>query len=77
MTESDQNLFKTRIRQAWPKERLDQLGPLQVKLMAQFVGEDGHKKGELLSTEELSNLLLQIEEYYPEALIPSSGLLRR
>lgn len=77
MTELEKIEFKTRIRQAWPKQRLDQLGPLQVRLMSQFVGEDGHKKGDLLTVEELSNLLIQIEEYYPEALIPSSGLLRR
>jgi hypothetical protein len=77
MTESEQQQIEARIEQAWSKQRLDQLGPLQVKLLSQFVGEDSEKEGRNLTVEELSDLLIQIEQYYPEALIPASGLLRR
>jgi|GEM_PF-3349266 len=77
MTDLEKIELKTRIAQACSKQRLDQLGPLQVRLMAQFVDEDSEKVGRNLTVEELSNLLIQIEGYCPEGLIPSMGLLRR
>ena len=74
--ENKQDQLSMNIRKAWPAEKLDQLGPLQKRLLARFVGQDAakHKEKEL-SVEHLQGLLEQIQEYYPEDLIPLSKLL--
>jgi len=63
-------------KKAYSQKQLDQLGPLQKQLLARFVGQDSAKdKEKALSVEHLQGLLEQIQEYYPEDLIPLSKLL--
>ena len=70
MTESEQELLRTRLDQAWPNERLQALGELQVKLLNKFVGQEVTRhQGKAPPEKNLASLLYQIEEYYPEELI--------
>jgi hypothetical protein len=66
MTESDRQ-FRALLNRAWPDERLAKLGPQQAKLLEEFVA----MKDEW-TEEDLSNLLLEVEIYWPEDLVPLS-----
>jgi hypothetical protein len=73
MTESDQNLLKTRVHQACSPERLKALGPQQVELLGKFVGQEVAKLGGKCPTvEQLQGVLWEVENYWPEELIPLS-----
>ncbi|MAB75178.1 MAG: hypothetical protein CMO47_01785 [Verrucomicrobiales bacterium] len=56
---------------AWPKERLEKLGPTQKKLL---VGMFETEKNEL-TLPIVAGLLEEVEEYFPEEMIHSSKLL--
>ena len=56
---------------AWPKERLEKLGPTQKKLL---VGMFETEKNEL-TLPVVAGLLEEVEEYFPEEMIHSSKLL--
>ena len=56
---------------AWPKERLEKLGPTQKKLL---VGMFDTEKNEL-RLPIVAGLLEEVEEYFPEEMIHSSKLL--
>ena len=76
MQESEQKLMKTRMGLAWPQERLRKLGPLQAKLLAKFSGQKvAEYKGMSPPEAVLAGLLQDVEESYPEELIPLSKLL--
>jgi hypothetical protein len=76
MEESEQKLMKTRLGVAWPKERLRKLGPLQAKLLAKFSGQTvAEYKGMCPPEAVLRGLLEDVEQSYPEELIPLSKLL--
>lgn len=73
MTESEQNLLATRLDQAWPNERLQALGPQQTELLEEFVGQEVAKLGDKCPTvEQLQGILWEVENYWPEELIPFS-----
>jgi hypothetical protein len=73
MTESEQNLLATRLDQAWPNERLQALGPQQKQLLSEFVGQEVAKLGDKCPTvEQLQGVLWEVENYWPEELIPLS-----
>ena len=76
MEESEQKLLMTRLDSAWPNERLRALGPLQTKLLHKFVGQSVTEYKKMSPPEEvLAGLLQDVEESYPEELIPLSKLL--
>ncbi len=76
MTASEQEKLQTRLDSAWPKERLRALGPLQAKLLAQFAGQEvARLKGMSPAEAVLEGLLEDVEQEYPEELIPLSKLL--
>ena len=64
MTEEEKK-FKKMINEAWPNERLARLGPQQAELLTRFVAQQEH-----WDVEKLSNLLLEVETYWPEEIIP-------
>ena len=72
MTESErkQQLIEI-VAKAWPKERLEKLGPTQKKLLA---GMFYTEKNEL-TLPVVAGLLEEVEEYFPEEMIHSSKLL--
>jgi len=73
MTESEQNLLAERLDQAWPNERLKALGPQQAELLGEFVGQEVAKLGDKCPTvEQLQGILWEVENYWPEGLIPFS-----
>ena len=72
MTESEQKKQLSEIvAKAWPKERLEKLGPTQKKLL---VGMFETEKNEL-TLPVVAGLLEEVEEYFPEEMIHSSKLL--
>jgi len=60
-----QKQFQAQLNRVWPHERLAKLGLQQGKLLEEFVA----MKDEW-TDEELSNLLLEVETYWPEEIIP-------
>ena len=73
MKESEENLLKTRVHQAWSQERLQALGEQQAELLAKFVGQEVAKLGDKCPTvEQLQGILWEVENYWPEELIPLS-----
>jgi hypothetical protein len=73
MKESEQNLLETRSQQAVSPERWDALGPQQKQLLAKFVGQEVAKLGDKCPTvEQLQGILWEVENYWPEELIPLS-----
>jgi hypothetical protein len=76
MEESEQKLLMTRMDAAYSNERLRALGPLQTELLGKFVGQEVTRyKGMSPPEAVLLGLLEDVEESYPEELIPLSGLL--
>jgi hypothetical protein len=72
MTESEQKKqLSEMLDKAWPKERLEKLGPTQKKLL---VGMFETEKNEL-TLPIVAGLLEEVEEYFPEEMIHSSKLL--
>ena len=72
MTESEQKKqLSEMLDKAWPKERLEKLGPTQKKLL---VGMFETEKNEL-TLPVVAGLLEEVEEYFPEEMIHSSKLL--
>lgn len=73
MTESEQNLLAARLDQAWPNERLKALGPQQAELLIKFLGQEVAKlEGKSPAVGQLQGVLWEIENYWPEELIPFS-----
>ena len=72
MTESERKQQLIEIQwKAWPKARLEKLGPTQRKLLAgMFVTEKNN-----LTLPVVAGLLEEVEEYFPEEMIHSSKLL--
>jgi hypothetical protein len=60
-----QKQFQAQLNRAWPDERLAKLGLQQGKLLEEFVAMKDD-----WTDEELSNLLLEVETYWPEEIIP-------
>ena len=76
MTDQEQELLTTRLDSAWPNERLRALGPLQTRLLETFVGQKvAEYKGTSPSVAVLEGQLEDVEQSYPEELIPLSKLL--
>jgi hypothetical protein len=76
MEESEQKLLTTRLDSAWPNKRLRALGQLQTKLLNKFAAQEVTRyKGMAPPEAVLLGLLEDVEESYPEELIPLSGLL--
>lgn len=72
MTESEQKKqLSEMLDKAWPKDRLEKLGPTQKKLL---VGMFETEKNEL-TLPIVAGLLEEVEEYFPEEMIHSSKLL--
>ena len=72
MTESEQKKqLSEMLDKAWPKDRLEKLGPTQKKLL---VGMFETEKNEL-TLPVVAGLLEEVEEYFPEEMIYSSKLL--
>ena len=72
MTESEEKQqLSEMLDKAWPKERLEKLGPTQKKLL---VGMFETEKNEL-TLPIVAGLLEEVEEYFPEEMIHSSKLL--
>ncbi len=72
MTESEQKKqLSEMLDKAWPKDRLEKLGPTQKKLL---VGMFETEKNEL-TLPVVAGLLEEVEEYFPEEMIHSSKLL--
>ena len=76
MAKMTKKQIQANMDQAWPKERLRALGPLQKELLPMFVGQD-ESQGKELTVQRLESALNLLEEYFPEELIPSSGMLER
>ena len=73
MKESEQNLLETRSQQAVSPEQWNALGPQQKELLAKFVGQEVSKLGDKCPTvEQLQGILWEVENYWPEELIPLS-----
>ena len=72
MTEPEQKKqLSEMLDKAWPKDRLEKLGPTQKKLL---VGMFETEKNEL-TLPVVAGLLEEVEEYFPEEMIYSSKLL--